>query len=305
MNKVRELSDIVSEIPNGAEIGLGGFIINRCGIAFAAELIRQHKKDLVLCSMMGTMDADLLVGAGAVKSYSYGGGSLDRFGRLDRVNEAIVKKTTEIKEYSGLALALRFLAGTLGVPFIPTKTLIGTDLLEELAKDKDCVQMGTSPFDGDQYLFVSKLQPEYSVIHAQMADEKGNIVIEGPVWDLETAKAGKKLIVTVEQLVSNEYIKRNPEKVTIPSVYTYAVALVPAGAYPGATHKVYDYDDKALRQYAKINQSQETFDAYLKEYVYGTKNHAEFIEKVGGAGVLNTIRADLAYGYVKGKVVLS
>jgi acyl CoA:acetate/3-ketoacid CoA transferase alpha subunit len=248
---------------------------------------------------MGTMEADLLVGAGAVKSYSYGGGSLDRFGKLSRVNEAIEKKSVDIKEYSGLSLALRFLAGAMGIPFIPTKALIGTDMLETLIQDKESMQMGVSPFDQEEYLFLCKLQPEYSVIHAQAVDEKGNVVIEGPVWDLETAKAGKKLIVTAERLISNEYIKRHPEKVTISGLYTYAAAVVPAGAYPAATYKVYDYDSKALTQYAKVNQKQETFDAYLNEYILGTKDHNEFIDKMGGLAALNAIRADLAYGYVR------
>jgi acyl CoA:acetate/3-ketoacid CoA transferase len=187
----------------------------------------------------------------------------------------------------------------MGLPFIPSKVLMGTDMLEALIQDKEIMQMGVSPFDNEPYLFLRKLQPEYSVIHAQAVDEKGNVVVEGPVWDLETAKAGKKLIVTAEQLVSNEYIKRHPEKVTIPSLFTYAAAIIPAGAYPAATYKVYDYDADALTQYAKVNQKQETFDAYLNEYILGTRNHNEFIDKMGGLARLNAIRADLAYGYVR------
>ena len=129
MNKIRELSDIVREIPDrGAEIAVGGFIITRCPMAFASELIRQRKKDITLYSVMGTMEADLLVGAGVVKSYSYSGGSLDRFGKLDRVNEAIVNKSVEIKEYSAMGIGLRFLAGAMGIPFIPSKVMLGTDM---------------------------------------------------------------------------------------------------------------------------------------------------------------------------------
>jgi hypothetical protein len=128
-------------------------------------------------------------------------------------------------------------------------------------------------------------------------DEKGNVLIEGPVWDLETAKAGKKLIVTAEKLVSNEYVKRFPEKVTIPGIYTYAAAIIPAGAYPSAVYKVYDYDPEALTIYAKANQRQDTFDQYLKEYVLGTKNHFELIEKLGGLNKLADITAEPVYGF--------
>ena len=298
MNKIRELSDIVREIPDkGAELALGGFIITRCSMAFVAELIRQGKKDLTLFSVMGTMEADLLVGAGCVKSYSYGGGSLDRFGKLSRVNEAIVTKSTEIKEYSALGMGLRFLAGSLGIPYIPSKVMMGTDMYENIKGDTAAMQMGTSPFDSQPYLYFSALQPEYAVIHAQAVDEKGNVLIEGPVWDLETAKAGKKLIVEAEKLVSTEYVKRNPDKVTIPGIYTYAAAIVPYGAYPASTYKCYDYDAEVLTMYAKANQKQDTFDAYLKEYILGTKDHYEMIEKLGGHKKLAAIAADPVFGF--------
>ena len=302
MSKIRELSDIVKEIPDrGAVIGLGGFIINRCCMAFAEELIRQGKKEIELYSVSGNMESDLLVGAGCVKSYAYGGGSLDHFGRLSRVNEAIEQGRYGIREFSNLSMALRFLAGTLGVPYIPTKTLLGTDMLKTLQEaGDDSVYVGESPFDGEKYVFLKKLQPDYTCIHAQAADELGNILIEGPTWDIDTAKAGKKLIVTADRLVSNQYVKNNPDKVTIPGVYTYAVAVVPYGAFPAVSFKEYDYDAEALTHYAKINQKQETFDEYIKEYVLGTKDHNGLLEKWGGVAKLNAIKADPAYGYVKG-----
>jgi len=298
LTKIRELADIVREIPDGAEIALGGFIITRCVIAFASELIRQGKKNLDLFSVMGNMESDLLVGAGAAKSYTYSGGSLDRFGRLDRVNEAIVTKSVVVKEYSALSICLRMLAGAMDVPFIPSKVLIGTDMYEKILKDdKDALQIGVSPFDGEPYMFLAKLQPTYSVIHAQAVDTEGNVLIEGPVWDLELAKAGKKLIVTAEKLVSNEYVKRNPEKVTIPGIYTYAAAIVPAGSYPGSTYKAYDHDAEMLTMYAKANQKQDTFDAFVNEYILGTKDHFGMIEKMGGYQKLRDLAADPAYGY--------
>jgi acyl CoA:acetate/3-ketoacid CoA transferase alpha subunit len=247
------------------------------------------------------MESDLLVGAGCVKSYAYGGGSLDHFGRLSRVNEAIEQGKYGIREFSNLSMALRFVAGTMGVPFIPTKTLLGTDMLKTLldAKD-DGLVIGVSPFDGERYVFLKKLQPDYVCIHAQAVDEIGNVLIEGPTWDLETAKAGKKLIITADRLVSNQYVKNNPDKVTIPGVYTYAAAVVPYGAYPAAVYKEYDYDAEALTHYAKVNQKQETFDEYLNEYILGTKNHNELLEKWGGIAKLNALRVDQVFSYVKG-----
>jgi len=301
LNKIRELSDIVREIPDaGAEIGLGGFIINRCCMAFVAELIRQGKKEIELSSVSGNMESDLLVGAGCVKSYAYGGGSLDHFGRLSRVNESIEQGTNGIKEFSNLSMALRFTAGSMGVPFIATKTLLGTDMLQrQLEAGEDSIYIGESPFDGEKYVYLKKLQPEYVCIHAQAVDELGNVLIEGPIWDLETAKAGKKLIVTADRLVSNQYVKNNPGLVRIPGVYTYAAAIVPFGAFPAAVFKEYDYDAEALSHYARVNQKQETFDEYLNEYILGTKNNNELLEKWGGIAKMNALRADPAFGYVR------
>lgn len=302
-SKVRSLQDVVWEIPDrGAEIALGGFAITRCPIAFINELIRQNKREITLYEIIGSLDADILVGAGAVKKLSYAGGSLDKFGRLGRVNEGIEKGTLEIREYSGLSMTLRFLAGFLGIPFIPTKTLLGTEVLKNLIeKESDSVMVGTSPFhEEEKYVFLGGLQPDYAVIHCQYADEKGNVVMQGPMWDLELAKSAKKLIVTVEKIVTTETIKRNPEYVQIPSVYPFAICEVPFGAYPTSVYKVYDYDAEAITRYAGVNMRQESFDAWLQEFVLGTRDHNEFIAKMAGVTKLAALKADPVFGYAKG-----
>lgn len=300
MNKIRELSEIVREIPAGSSIGLGGFIITRCPMAFAAELIRQGKKDLTCYSIMGTMEADFLVGAGCVKEYSYAGGTLDRFGGLDRVNESICNgnKPTVVKEYSALSLAQMFQAGSMGIPYLPTKALLGTDMLKNLLETNDeSVRMGKDPWTGEDWLFVKACNPDYSVIHANAVDEKGNVIIRGAAWDVELAKAGKKLIVTAERLVSNEYVKAHPEEVTIPSAYTYAAAIVPAGCYPACIFGEYDYDAEAMWYYSSVNKDQARFDEMLKEYVYGTKDHFEFLQKLGGLKKLVDLQVDTTKSY--------
>lgn len=298
-SKVRPLKDIVAEIPDsGAHIALGGFAITRNPVAFVFELIRQCKKDLTIYQIVGGMETDLLVGAGLVKRLEYSAGSLDRFGRLERINEAIDKGLIEVREYSGLSMALRFLAGSMGIPFIPTKCLLGTEMLKVLLEKKDdAVRVENSPFDGERYVYLKALQPDFAVIHAQYADEKGNVIIEGPHWDVETAKSAKKLIVTVEKVVSTEFIKRYPEKVVIPSVYVYAIAEVPFGAFPNAVYKCYDYDAEMLTEYAKVSKDGVEFKRFVDEYVLGTKDFDEFLEKIGGVRRLNKIKADPVYGY--------
>jgi glutaconate CoA-transferase subunit A len=298
-SKVMGLSEAVKEIPNeGACLALGGFAITRNPIAFVHEIIRQQKKDLDVYQTVAGMDTELLVGAGCVKKLNYTSGSLDRFGRLERINADIDQGKLDIREYSGLSLSMRFLAGAMGIPFIPTKALLGTHMLRDLIEKKDDgVRVETSPFDGEKYVYLKAIQPDIAVIHAQYADKTGNVIIEGPKWDVEMAKSAKKLYVTVEKIVSEEYIKQNVEKVAIPSLYTHAIIEVPFGAFPNAVYKVYDYDREYLIDYAKTNKNIDKYDNYLKEYVLGTKDHNEFLEKIGGLARLSNIKADPIFGY--------
>ncbi|HHX75076.1 MAG TPA: CoA transferase subunit A [Firmicutes bacterium] len=300
-SKVRQLQDVVREIPGrGAEIAMGGFAISRCPVAFANELIRQGKKDLILYETIGGFTADLLVGAGTVRRYSYGGGSLDKFGQLRRVNEGIENGTLDVREYTALSLNLRFLAGSLGIPYIPSKALLGTDILAGLlVKDREAVMVQESPFDGEQYVCYRSLRPEYAVIHAPYADAGGNVVIYGPTWDAELARAAGKLIVTVEKVVSSEFIRQHPETVVISGLHTYAVCEVPYGAYPTSVYRAYDYDADVLSAYGRLNRKQAEFDQWLKEYVLGTGDHKEFLLKLAGKDKLASLQADPVFGYAK------
>jgi acyl CoA:acetate/3-ketoacid CoA transferase alpha subunit len=297
-----ELTEAVREIPDdGAEIALGGFAITRNPIAFVNEIIRQKKKNLTLYEIIGSMDADLLVGAGCVSSLSYAGGSLDRFGRIGRINEAIEKNKINVEEFSGLSMSLRFLAVSLGMPFVPTKTLLGTDMLNNLLKKKsDAIKVMDSPFsNNDRIVLLKAINPEFAVIHAQIADEKGNVIIEGPRWDIELALSAKKLFVTVEQIVSNKYIKKFPEKVSIPSISTYKVIEVPYGAFPTSAYNYYDYCSKLLQEYAKVNLDSVQFDEFLQKYIVHSRDHADFLLKTCTLKELFELRVDPEYGYPK------
>ncbi len=299
MNKIMSIKEAVGKIPDrGADIALGGFAITRNPIAFVNEIIRQGKKEITLYQIIGSMDSDLLVGSKCIKKYEYAGGSLDRFGRIGRINKAIARDEIDVREYSGLSMAFRFVAGSYDMPFVPTKTLLGTDILKNLlSQEEDDVVVSTSPFSDEKWVYLKALQPDYAVIHAQYADEKGNVIIEGPKWDMEMAKAAKNLFVTVEKIVSNDYIKKNPEKVTIPGLYTTGVIEAPYGAFPTCVYKFYDYGSEQLKEYAKVNQDDELFENYKEENILGTKNHSGYIEKIASIDELIKVQADPDFGY--------
>ena len=177
-DKLKSITEAIELIPNGAEVALGGWVINRCVIALTHEMIRQEKRNLIVTQGVGAMDADLLVGAGCVKRYIYAGGSLEpSIGPLSRINEANINKEIEIEEYSGLAICFRYLAGALGLPYIPIKSLLGSDILSMLSKSSN-IKEEDCPFTGEKILLLRSLKPDFALVHAQRVDTQGNVQIE-------------------------------------------------------------------------------------------------------------------------------
>src|SRR5512137_1524822 len=181
MSKVTTLAEAVTSIPSGSHVALSGFAITRCAMAFAREAIRQGLKGLTISQCVGAMDADLLVGGGAVDRLIYGGGSLDRFGRLACVNRGIESGMLKAEEYSSLSIAFRYLAGSLGLPFIPIRSLSGSDLMKRLQeRNASDVASITDPFTGDKWNVLKPLSPDVAIVQVQVADEDGNAWILGP-----------------------------------------------------------------------------------------------------------------------------
>src|SRR5262249_44230647 len=299
-DKVKTVAEVVQTVPDGSHIALGGFAINRCNIVVAHELIRQRKKNLVLSQGVVGLDTDLLVGAGLVSRLIMGGGSLDRFGPVHCVNRARETRSVDAHDYSSLTICFRYLAGALGVSFIPVKSLLSSEILERLETGSAATDIKRMhcPFTGEEYLLLRALTPDISFVHVQIADREGNSQIRGARWENEEqAKAAKRLFVVTEELVPTEYIQRNPERTIIPEHRVEAVIHQPFGAYPAACYEYYDYDSDHLRLYVGYSKKPETFSDYVNQYILGTKDHWEYLEKAGGLRQLNAIRAEKLLGY--------
>lgn len=299
MTKLSTLAEAVSTIPNGSHVALSGFAITRCNMAFAAEVIRQGIKGLTVSQCVGAMDADLLAGAGALERIVYGGGSLDRFGRLNCVNRGIEGSTLCAEEYSSLSMAFRYLAGSLGLPFIPIRSLRGSDILRRLQETAASeFAYVDDPFTGEDWLVLKPLVPDVAVVQVQVADEEGNAWILGPRWDNEEqVKAGKRAIVITERLVPAEMIRREPERTVIPGFRVSHVVHLPFAAHPTSVYRAYDYDADHIRRYVAASQSLQGFEEYLEEYVYGVRDHWAYLERVGGMQLLTGLAADPVLGY--------
>lgn len=299
MTKVCSLAEAVSSIEPGSHVALPGFAITRCAMAFAGEIIRQRIGRLTISQCVGSMDADLLVGAGVVERFIYGGGSLDRFGRLANVNRGIENGSLIAEEYSSLSIAFRYLAGALGIPFIPIRSLCGSDLLKQLEeRHATDISRVEDPFTGENWLVLKPLLPDVAVVQVQTADEEGNAWISGPRWDnTEQAKAAKRTIIITERIVSTETIRQQPERTVIPGLLVSHVVEQPFGAFPTSVFSEYDYAAEHIEKYVEASASPESFNKYLDEFIFSTSDHWEFLEKVGGLKRLHDLKADPILGY--------
>jgi len=258
--------------------------------------------------------ADELIGAGCVEGIEIAYGGNGRFASTCiRFRKAIEKGDIKVEDYSNYQMTLRFMAGAMGVPFLPTYSSLGTDIVDKWGyNEEDRRQdprlapkkliIADNPFNTngkvDKLVLVPALQPDITIIHAQKADIWGNVQLVGLYYaDLEQAKASKNLIITCEEIVETEELRKDPSINQILSFQVSAVVEVPWGAYPCAVFGYYDYDPWFLRDlYQKAAKSDTEWQGYLDKYVYGVKNRQEFLDLIG-LDRIQSLRAVKELGY--------
>jgi glutaconate CoA-transferase subunit A len=234
---------------------------------FVRELVRQEKKDLNLIDREPAMDFDLLIGAGCVAKVRTGMLAFEVFGMAPNFRRKSEKGEIVTKEGACQPIIAGFRAAAMGLPSIPVKGMLGSDLLtiSEVVGSQMQIQ---DPFTGETMIAVRAIEPDIAVIHAQKADEFGNIRIEGPFYeDVIKAKAAKKVVVTVEELIPNRDIRKMPEATTIPHFIVDAVVEIPKGAYPCSCFNYYDAAYDHIKEYLKA-AAHDQFEQYLDNNVY-------------------------------------
>ena len=299
MTKLTTLDQAVASIPSGAHVALSGFATARCVMAFAHEIIRQGTRRLTVSQCVGGIDADIMVGAGAVERIVYGGGSRGRSGQHHCICRAIEQGTLITEEFSSLSMTFRYLAGALGLPFIPIRSLNGSDILKQLQQHTPPVVSSLQdPFTGDEWIALKPLTPDVAVVQVQAADEQGNAWILGPRWDNEEqVKASRRTIVITERLVSTEAIRREPDRTVVPGFRVSHVVHLPFSAHPSSVYGIYDFDEEHIGLYADASKTPQGFQKYLEEYVYGVKDHWGYLDLIGGMKRLSDLEADPVLGY--------
>lgn len=305
MSKVMTMREAIERfVQDGDFLFIGGYI---CRTPFAAihEIIRQQKKDLTITRSNAADDFDMMIGAGVVKRFISTFLSLGVYGLgrcFRRSLEQGIPRRIEIEEYTNLSLPMMLMAGALGMPFVPVKDMVGSDLLNVksfLGEDK--YKVIASPFDGKPTLLVPALHPDVAIIHVQQADEEGNAQVWGIEGDCKVgANAAKKVIVSCERIVSREVIGKDPSRTIVPDFQVVAVVEEPFGAHPGYTPGFYDVDFAFGSIYQQASNTVEGFQQFLEEWVFGVQDRTEYIqlyiERFGYAQFKN-LQADFDFGY--------
>ena len=282
-NKVTSAAEAVRRfVSDGAVVGMGGQSIGRCAMALSHEVIRQGRTGLSLVGCNLSLSMDMMVGAGLVRRTECGTGNLERFGTAFRWRRAIEEGRIEVEDFSHLAIASRFLAGSLGLPFMPSKSLLGSDVLNRRRAGSDTVEVVSNPWDPEEpVVLLRACTPDVSIVHVQRADEMGNLIVDGfTTHEVEMIKASKAVIASCEELVSSDEVRRSPELTTVPYLYVDAVVEQPWGGYPTSVYRYYEHDGDHLRAYqARARSGGEPYREYLRENVYDCADFQEFLAR--------------------------
>jgi len=276
------LREAANLIPDGAHLFWGGFGFQRPPMAFAHEFVRQKKRNLTIYTCGSEMDIDILAGARVVSHFELAFFAIEGIGLAPNIQRRIREGAVQIEDYSNLAMALRFLGGALGVPFMPLKNMLGTDILAKSKFKPKKAEVITCPFTEEKVVLVPSVRPDFSIVHVSRVDIEGNVQIDGIKGDdVEGARAGKKVIVMAEEIVNTELIRSQPDQTVIPNIYVTHVVECPWGAYPMMVYNYYDYDMEHVRMYYEQCKTEEGWQKYCEEYITGVNDHVEFLQKIG------------------------
>lgn len=279
--KVVTLEEAASFVSDGTSVGIGGSTMSRTPMALIWQLIRARKKKLSCSRCIISTDGDLLIGSGVsdhIISSWFAQGIL--WGLSKVMRHYTEKGLARYDEWSHMGVGMRFRAGAMGVPFMPMRSMLGSDVarLRPEAKEIDC------PFTGEKLLLVPALNPDVALIHVQRCDAYGNAQIDGlQFMDIDLAMAANRVILTTERIISNDQIRRSPDQTKIPFFCVDAVVEVPFGSAPHECYGVYEPMLDHLNAYVQQVNGDPIggMKKYLDDHVYGPKTWNDFLSKIG------------------------
>lgn len=286
-DKVTTLEAAISaHVHDGDVVALQNMATQAAPMAAVRELIRQKKRGLGLVVLVGGMAVDWLAAAGVIDRLIGAAVSMEQFGLCQQYRHAVEHGRIRVEELSETALNARLAAGARNLPFLPTRGLIGTDLIDV---NPDNLVLIEDPFGGPDVVACRALVPDVALIHAHRADAAGNIQFDPTIlWpDIGIMpKAAKRVIVTVEEIVDTSVLRRNPDRTVLPGFIVDAVVEVPYGAHPTSFWPLYGYDSSFHLEWAKVSRDAGTAAEFLDEFVRQPTTQAEYLDAAGGASML-------------------
>nr|WP_244598322.1 CoA-transferase [Pseudohoeflea suaedae] len=284
--KVMSLQEAGSFVRDGMSIGVGGSTMSRTPMALLWQLIRDRRKNLTCSRAIVSTDGDLLFGSGVsdhIITSWFAQGIL--WGLSKVMRHHVEKEGKTYEEWSHMGVGMRFRAGGMGVPFLPMRAMLGSDVLKQRpeAKEIDC------PFTGEKLLLAPALNPDVALIHVQRCDAYGNAQIDGlQFMDIDLALAADRVILTTERIVSNDQIRRAPDQTKIPFFCVDAVVEVPYGSAPHECFGLYEPMMKHMEAYVKqVNADPiDGMQAYLDRYFHGPEDWNDYLDLIGMRQVL-------------------
>jgi len=293
-SKVMSVQEAVSRfVKDGDYVASGGFGTNRIATAVLHEILRQKKRNLGFAGHTTTHDFQIMAAGNldgekllARVDIAYIVG-LEARGLSPNARRVMQSGEVEACEWTNYALAGRFRAAVMGVPFVPARNMLGTDtFVKSAAKEIEC------PFTGRKLLALPALYPDVSLIHVHECDCYGDCRIRGiTIADLDLARCSKRLIITTERIIGNDEIRSAPHLTVIPSFCVDAVCEVPYGSYPGNMPGEYFSDEDHLREWLAIEKDEEQFKAFLRKHIYGVSDFQGYLNLCGGIERMKELRA--------------
>lgn len=293
-NKMMTLKEAVQNfVRDECSLTLGGFC-GRNSQVVAYEIVRQRKKNLTFVDDSPTDQLDILIGAGCVKRVEIAWHGISIFALARNFRRAIeggVPHMIEVEDYSNYATGLRFLAGAMNVPFLPTRSLLGSDI----PKYNKRIKIIEDPYEREPIALVPAASPDVAIIHVQRADVRGNTQIWGHLANDENkARAAKHTVITCEEIVPEKEILRIPNMTAIPFYCVDAVVKAPYGSHPWSCYGYYYHDVIFQRDYVNYNETYEGFLKWLDEWVLSYEDHADYCDKVGQKRLLELTKMEQA-----------
>jgi glutaconate CoA-transferase, subunit A len=284
MSKLVTMRDAVAElVPDGSSIALGLQLEQMIPFAAGHEIIRQRRRGLTLIGPISDILFDQLIAAGCVERVIAAWVGNVMMGQAYNFRRAAETNAIHVTNMTNFTIALALQAGAMGVPYLPTRSAMGSDV----PKANEFFEPVTSPFNSKEPLLaVRALNPDVTIVHVQRADREGNAHCWGNFGVMiEAARAAKHVIVVAEEVVEPEVIASDPNRTVIPGFLVSAVVECRYGAHPSPVQGCYKRDDAFFRQYHEQTKTKDDTEKWLQRWVYGVHDRADYVNQLGGCRV--------------------